>query len=350
MARTIAEITERSDRGDGPPCAVVIGAGNAGRDHGHVTGTLVPGEQTRMVWEFPPGARATDKLEIWFDGPFMPADRRLRCRIASQDTPHAPRATVDIAPGATVEVLIDGTRVGVADYTPNASGALGRIRISLAPHAASDTLRGAASEAAEWHIWLSLPDGAQASSTFHAWRERNDDPRRSILRDADLSSTLCDFACAPGAIVAGGIRSPGPAPEGSSHGHSQRAPSIFDHASRGPRPWSTGKAATEVPHVAAPADLVWGARSCAGDFTRTSGTSAAAAVVSGCIALLYQRAAAIGIRLGRDDLIMLLTGSPFQPPLMHARQRRRAWRPDLGFGTLRLHDDRQPHQLEGGSP
>jgi hypothetical protein len=324
VTRKIDEIVGRAENGDGPPCAVIVGAGNAGCDRGHVAGIIAPGAAAELVWQFQAGAEMTDKLEIWIE---TPADGwpAIECRLE----PVANGGWGEpfrVAPGPTTDIRITGHRVGVADYVPNASAGLSRIRISLAPHYFAPLLPAAGVRTVDWRITLAAPETGNLTTSFHAWRERNDDPQRSTLENATTTGTLCDFACASKAVVVGGTWTE---PETKFPRPAAHAP----FASRGPAPWRGDSEAARAPHVAAPAHLIWGARSKSADLAPTSGTSAAAALVSGCAALLLQRAAARGERLDRATLIRQLTGNT---PAENDTPADRAWRPDFGFGSVAL--------------
>ena len=313
VARAISAAIARGEDGDGPPCAVVVGAGNAGADRGHVAGEIAAGGCSEIVWRFPEQASRPDKLEVWLeaaDGP--PAD--LSCAITpASRAERAGLPSFAVTATHTTDICLGDRRVGIADLTPAASGALTRIRISIDPRRANEVLPAIHRGGSAWRIMLTRPTGA-APVQFHAWRERNDSPHASTLDGNARSSTLCDFACAAGAIVAGGY-DPWQPETGAD----------FAYASHGPAPWfSTG--AMAAPLIGAPAHGVFGPRSQSATTMPTSGTSPAAALVSGAVALIFEHAANRGRRLSQADLIGALTAGGGRPISDVA----------LGFGPLWL--------------
>lgn len=317
VARAITAAIARGEDGDGPPCAVVVGAGNAGADRGHVAGEVAAGGCSEIVWRFPAQARRPDKLEIWLeaaDG--RPAD--ITCAItAKSDGAGVDAPSFAVTPACTTDIRFSHQRIGVADLTPFASGVLTRIRISLDPRRAAQAMPALIRGGSAWSITLTHATGA-APVRFHAWRERNDSPHASTLDGHTRSSTLCDFACAAGAIVAGGY-DPWRPVTGAD----------FAYASHGPAPWSSA-GAIAAPLVGAPAHGVFGPRSNSATTMPTSGTSPSAALVSGAAALIFQHAANCGRRLNQTDLIAALASGGGRPTSDAA----------LGFGPLWL-----PHAL-----
>jgi Subtilase family len=332
VCAAIDEVVGRSEAGEGPPCMVVVGAGNAGQDGGHVHGRLGAAQTTIVEWVFDTASTTPDKLEIWIA---RPADTPvIGCALSGPfgDQP-GDGATFEIVPGPTTSIEVSEQRCGVADYTPRASGDLDRIRISLSPQHFKNGFTGGGRTPASWHIALTCSERAARPVEFHAWRERNDDPRRSILRGATQDGTLCDFACASKAVVVGGV----------ALDRARRADGACDddayplvYASRGPLPWLDACGRRAAPHVAAPAHLVWGARSLSRGFAPTSGTSASAALVSGAVALMFEQSARDGVRLGRDGLVRALTDRNRDGGTPAGR-----WHPALGFGCVNLNQLRE---------
>jgi hypothetical protein len=81
-----------------------------------------------------------------------------------------------------------------------------------------------------------------------------------------------------------------------------------------------------APLVAAPAVGIWGARSKTKDLARTTGTSAATALVSGLVARVQQRAAEAGRRLAHADLIDAVVGI-----MSRGAARSTTWSPRFGW-------------------
>lgn len=303
-ARKIAELTRRGVDGGGPLCAVVVAAGNAGAHDGHFAADLAAAGRTRFEWQISWRAKTQKKLEIWYR-----ADAALDVAL----TPSGPAgAQIRIAAGQTSLIEANGRRVGIADHRRGVDGRLSRVCVLLHPPSFPGALAFADGEEAVWEITMAAPR-VGGPVQVHAWIERDDDDGgRSWLSPSQSSSTLSPLAAAEGAIVVGA--------------HAGLGPKAFAHASAGPLPWSEGDASL-VPHLSASGYGVWGARSKTADFMRTSGTSAAAALVSGAVALVFQRAVEAGQRVTRDELVDALLGGP---------ARAQTWDARLGFGPVRL--------------
>lgn len=195
VCAAIDDVVSRGETGDGPPCAVVVGAGNAGQDCGHVCGRLAAAQSTDIDWVFDKLATMPDKLEIWIAR--TTGDPAISCTLSTAPAMgSAAGMSFDIAPGPTTDITVAGRRCGVADYTPRASGGLDRVRIALSPRHFKDTIQSNRDGHACWQVVLKSSDRAVGPATFHVWRERNDDAKRSVLRNATPVGTLCDFACA----------------------------------------------------------------------------------------------------------------------------------------------------------
>jgi subtilisin family serine protease len=302
-ARKIAELTRRGLAGDGPSCAVVVATGNAGAHDGHFAVELAAGGRARFEWQIPWRAITQKKLEIWYR-----ADSLLDVALS----PSGPAgAQIRVPAGQTSLIEANGRRVGIADHRSGDDGRLSRVCVLLHPPSFPGALAFADGEEAIWEITIAAPR-ASGPAQVHAWIERDDEDRGcSWLSPSQPSSTLSPLAAADGAIVVG------------AHAGGPGA-TAFAHASAGPLPWCEGDAAL-APHLSASGYGVWGARSKTTEFMRTSGTSAAAALVSGAAALVLQRVVEAGQRMTRDELLAALLGGPA-----------RAWDARLGFGPVRL--------------
>lgn|GEM_PF-607203 len=383
VARRIDEIIRRSDAGEGPPVAIIVGAGNAGADEGHLALELAPGDTSEIVWRFRANAASADKLEVWFDAPGNTSaeefDRpgltfRLRARLHSPAPGSREYCDFEIQPGATHPLEINGVRVGVADcsFRANRFGAdragrdnLGCVRISLFPPLFCEQLASDADGFIDWTLSAIHEPGHGGRDghigsfqnhtetvQLHAWRKRNDDPLRSTLIGSTRAATLCDFACAEGAIVVGGYdaTSQGRSGQGAAGGQFIRD---FPYASHGPVAWPQRPEGAAAPHLSAPAQMVWAAKSKSDGFMPTCGTSGATALVSGAAAVLFQRAAESGLsvneqgakprglRLDREALIDELLGkkAATKPIASMTGDDAKTWDPSHGFGCVSILDD-----------
>jgi subtilisin family serine protease len=185
-----------------------------------------------------------------------------------------------------------------------------------------------------WTFYLTLPPDQIGSVEFYAWIDRN--PECQIAFDATAAKddyTLGDFAATPGVIAVGAyyaLMADAPARYYSAQGPSEMATS--------PLPWDPFAETGRKPDVIAPGHGVHVALSHSGKvpqdrvseaFRRAvvaSGTSLAAAHVSGLIALLFERvpnATAEEIRR-----VLIETAEPVQG------QTQGQWLPRAGYGRV----------------
>jgi Subtilase family len=281
VEQAIAKVMELGLSPGATACQVVIGAGNAGADRGHFSTSLTAGGTTSFEWRMNRHDSTQNKLEIWYDGP--PLSIELK-----GGTANGPSLRLSV--GVTHGVELGHHRVGIADHVIGARGSLSRVRILLHPPymAAAD---GSGGDHFNWTLTVnnSAPASANQINTLHAWVERDDGLiERSWLLPHHVDSTLCCLATAPGATVVGG------ASHHTADGQLQTAP----FSSRGPAPWlrpeanrSAGAHPSNVgaleQFALAPAYNIWGACSKSTGFVQTSGTSAAAALMSGVLASRY---------------------------------------------------------------
>lgn len=286
VEQAIAKVMADGRRPDATACQVVVGAGNAGADHGHFTETVQPGATTSFQWAMNSSDSTQNKLEIWYTG--APLEITL-----SPPSGHA--TSLLINPGTTHAIDFNGTRVGIADHVIGARGPLSRVRLLLHPPymIADDAHR---TDVLDWTITITNPVTSLSTdrgSTLHAWVERDDGViERSWLVPYHRDNTLCCLATAPDAMVVGGA---------------QLRPAdglltALPFSGLGPSPW-TAIACAEIPQtrqifgstqhpVMAPAYNIWGASSKSAGFTATNGTSAAAALMSGTLAVQHGRSSA----------------------------------------------------------
>ncbi len=282
--------------GNGPRTIIVAGAGNAGADEGHWSGVVSPEAPQSFDWVMQRDDPTQNKLEIWYQ-----SGAALDIDVTRPDA-----TVMRLAPGGTHEICTSATRIGIADHTFKARGALSRVRVLLHPPLFPASLFDGA--APNTNFKFTLRASGQRAVT-HAWIERDDGMReRSWLSPSHPESSLCCLASARGALVVAGC----------DH-HCQPAagrPAILPASSLGPVPWLEGSAA-QVPHVTAPAAAIWGAKSKSRGFAQTTGTSAAVALASGAIACA----------LARNPNAGLSTNAP------SAR-----WDSRFGTGLLSIHD------------
>lgn len=318
VERCITNVIEHGDGPDGLPTVVVLAAGNAGADEGHFAGEVRPREPAIFKWRMGTADPTPNKLEIWYLGR-KPIKAELLLGSATEDE-RPPVASFDVGVGPTVPLVLGGRLTGIADHVHGVRNGLSRVRVILHPPYFPRTLpRDAFGDVV---FTLRLTVQSEARVPVNAWLERDDGLfERSCLSPCHPAGTLGSIAMAEGAIAVAGF----------DHRAGPTASSMFALSSLGPPPWP-GKSTTGAPHIAAPGLGIWGARSKSTGFARTSGTSPAAALVSGASALLMQAEAAAGRRVRsaaiRDRLMAL--ARPLDTDGTHA------WSPRYGWGAVNV--------------
>lgn len=301
VEQAIDDLARRGDAGRGPSVTVVAAAGNAGADDGHFATHLAPGQRASFSWRMDAADPTQNKLEIWYDG-----GAPLSVTLSHPEWGSLARPMGDI----TDQIVVAGRRIGIADHVRHASGQLSRVRLLLHPPYFPPAHSNPADE-----YRLDVLLEAASRTNVHAWVERDDGLcERSSLHPAYPLSTLTPLACARQVIAVAG------------YDQSTGEPGLFARSSLGPKPWYTRSGDTQAPLVAAPAVGIWGARSKSRDYARTTGTSAATALVSGLIARIQQRAAEAGRRLAHPDLVDATVGI-----MSRGRARSLDWSPRFGW-------------------
>jgi subtilisin family serine protease len=317
VERTIAEIASRSAAGEGSPCAIVVAAGNAGAGDAHFTAEVTPAAPVNFAWRMRADQRRQKRLEVWYRSE---APLRVALAIGAEGTDHAV-CSVDLPPGPARSLEGNSQQFGIAEHTARCRVDLSCIRVLIHPPYLPSALRTGTCDVA-CSIRITVPEPSGNAVVLHAWIEREDDFREtSTLFPSHPSSTVTSLATAEGAIVV------------SAYDH-HRGPrqASFAPSSLGPAPWPH-QADLRAPLVAAPGGRLWGARSKSDGFIETAGTSAAAALTSGAIALLMQREARRGHRLEQTELATMLVDD--RSPSAQA-QPTQTWDPRWGYGPVNI--------------
>lgn len=255
-----------------PGRAIVVSAGNSRLQRGHAAGTVTAGQPVNLRWHTDPG-RARNQMEVWYPG--TEGDRGLRVKLRTPDGVTLPQS---VRQGETWELYEDGRegallgRISHREKDPDNGDH--QIEVHL-PH-----LDGKDFDGRPWEIELSCED---AGVSFHAWIEQ-DDLGRSWFEEAVESHTINSIGCSRSLITVGAFD--------TAERESLRPP--YEAAAIGPTrdtpkfPEIQGK-----PEVNAPGVAVVAARA-HGGVTVMSGTSMAAAHVTGLTALLFQLAQRAG--------------------------------------------------------
>jgi subtilisin family serine protease len=272
--------------------AIVISAGNAFNQDGHVQGTVGQDRPYTLKWHTDPIA-SRNEMEIWYDG-----NRQMEVTLVSPQGqrigPLAPRHTVDLQDQ-------DGNRQGRVSHRegdPNNGANQIDIRVPFA--------------AKPWTIELATEE-EEGEVDFHAWIEQGD-RGRGFLTHASSSHTLGAISCSESTITVGAY---------DTYENAALAP-LFPGTAAGPT-----RTNGEKPDVSAPGVRITAARALGGTI-QMSGTSMAAPHVTGLIALLFELADRTGLEhLTAKEIRALLRKAARRNPPNQA-----GWNDRYGCGRI----------------
>ena len=253
-----------------PGRAIVVAAGNAYRKQSHTSGTVRRGETAVIRWHTDPRhtdpERTKSEMEIWY-----PGDRELKVVL------RAPGGKTVLGPvelRETRELYERGSRTRLGRVSHRASDP------NNGDHQISIRLPHLENVSGPWEIELS---SETADVPFHAWIEQ-DDHGLSRFEDADESITLGSISCGESTIAVGAFDT------------SEQACLMlpFEATPAGPTRPGVSMRPRQKPEISAPGAGIVAARA-HGGVTLMSGTSMAAAHVTGVVALLFQLAQRAGL-------------------------------------------------------
>lgn len=245
-----------------PGRAIVVSAGNSRLQRSHTSGTVGSGQPVNLRWYTDPG-KAKNRMEVWYPG--VEGDAGLVVRLRTPDGVTLPQA---VRLGETWD-LHEDDREGaawlgrVSHRKKDPDNGDHQIEICL-PHL----------DGRLWEIELSR-EGDDVS--FHAWIDQ-EDLGVSRFEEPVESHTVSSIGCSRNLITVGAFD--------TSERESLRLP--YEATAAGPTRNDVHK-----PDVSAPGVAIVAARA-HGGVTVMSGTSMAAAHVTGLTALLFQLAQRAG--------------------------------------------------------
>jgi subtilisin family serine protease len=248
-----------------PGRAIVAAAGNAFAKEAHASGTIAGGGTQVIQW-YTDSRAAKNEMEVWYPG----TSEKLKVTLK----PPVEEVLEAVALGE-VKDLYDGEmrygRVSHRKDDPNNHDNQIDIRV---PHLEET--------AAPWEIELS--NEGTDSVPFHAWIEQDD---RGTARFGDPTETACTLGaicCSENTLTVGAF---------DTSERAYLAPP-YEATSAGPtRPIGAEKSGRMKPDLSAPGNNIVAARAHGGT-TVMSGTSMAAAHITGVVALLFELARRAG--------------------------------------------------------
>lgn len=256
-----------------PGRAIVVSAGNSRLQRSHTSGTVTSGQPVSIRWHTDPG-KAKNQMDVWYHG--AEGDPGLVVKLRAPDGVTLPQA---VKLGEVWDLYEDERegaawlgRISHREKDPDNGDHQIDVRL---PH-----LEGQGLDGRPWEIELSR-EGTGVS--FHAWIDQ-DDLGLSRFEGPVESHTINSIGCSRNLITVGAFD--------TAERESLRLP--YEATANGPtRDTLRFPEIQDKPEVSAPGVAIVAARA-HGGVTVMSGTSMAAAHVTGLTALLFQLAQRAG--------------------------------------------------------
>jgi subtilisin family serine protease len=284
-----------------PNRAVVIAAGNSFDKKLHATGQVMNRGNLDLKWRIPRFDATSNELEIWYA-----REDRFTVEVFNPDGKRVAR----VKPGDTWE-KVKGDK-----------GLMTVVNRLNDPNNGDNTINIFFERGLSYGIWtLRLHGDCVQDGRFHAWIERDERGQSRFVKPQDKSymvsnqCTLSSIACGHETIVV------------SAYNAYESDLPLSESSSSGP---TRDNRKQQQPTISAPGKDVIAAQS--GTLVlrhRQSGTSIAAAVVTGTIALMLAEAQALGMALTAKQIREILIRTAFRNP-----SGSRHWDPGFGFGRV----------------
>ncbi len=257
-----------------PNRAIVIAAGNSYDAGIHASGIVTQDGYFDLQWEIPKHNPKQKEVEVWYSG-----QDQFQLEILSPDG----SSLGQISLGESGQVIDDDdhTIMFFAHRKSDPNNGDNVICVFMEPD-----LPGG--------IWKLRLKGIQVTNgKFHAWIEREDGNQTCFVSPRDKTHTLNTIACGHKSIVVG------------SYNATKNNKPLSYFSSSGPT-----RDGRQKPDFIAPGDHIWAANSgTVTQTTRMSGTSMAAPVVTGVIALVLAEAQNRNLTLTIDQIRKILAAS-----------------------------------------
>ena len=303
-----------------PNRAIVIAAGNTHGKALHVRGQIEQGDCIDLNWQIPQDDPTLNKLELWYAEP-----DKLTVEVINPQGVNLGRIT----PGWQKLLLADPDPKGQSSNKSSKTDPNGKVKVSVInrqndPNNQANTINIALDPGATPGIWKARLHGTSVKNgEFHAWIERDETGQSRFAEPDDDEYEITDectlntIACGKHTIVVG------------SYDATKHAPPSSVNSSAGPT-----RDGRRKPDLSAPGESVFAAYSRTLVLrNRVSGTSLAAPVVTGTIALMLAEAQKQRISLTAKQILKILKRT-VQPEA----DGRRGWDPRKGYGRVSVKD------------
>lgn len=255
--------------------SVVFSAGNSANKHGHFFARISPGGHRKATWKVSNGDTTPNMVDIWYDA----GDTALTIGLTESSGGNSVGAT-EVAAGEQAQIVRDGIPIGWIIHRHKKPGVRGHALVALAPKIPKSIDTGGRINGA-WELHFKNSSD-RAPIAVDAWIERDDfeeDEARtqSTFDMTTFDNTVNGLATGRNTLAVGAAQNDGRRPMA----YSSLGPG-YNNASLKPD-FCAPVGESEDEQIVLPTTIH-------GKTGEVDGTSAAAAIVTGAIALLYSKA------------------------------------------------------------